>query len=141
MGTVEGIGGVFLDSSDAPALAEWYRRHLDIDFEEHPDGGSFFIVYRTRDVLTNDIRENPVFAINQTGTTLAPPEQRGLTINLRVADLESTLGHLSTAGVHVEEGRIAWEGGKHGWIRDLDGNRIELYEELPLPPDSKYRTG
>ncbi len=141
MGTVEGIGGVFLESNDAPALVEWYRRHLDIDFDEHPNGGSFFFVYRTRDVLTKEIRENPVFAINQTGTALAPAEQRGLTINLRVADLEDTLNRLTIAGVHVEAKRIAWEGGKHGWIHDLDGNRIELYEELPLPPDSKYRSG
>ena len=140
MGTVEGLGGVFLDSNDAASLADWYRLHLEIEFEEHPDGGSFFFVFRTRDLLTNEIRENPVFAINQTATTLAPPAQRGLTINLRVADLEATLNRLVTAGVQVEEKRIAWEGGKHGWIRDLDGNRIELYEELPLPPDSKYRT-
>ena len=41
----------------------------------------------------------------------------------------------------MDEQRIAWEGGKHGWIRDLDGNRLELYEELPLPADSPYRTG
>jgi catechol 2,3-dioxygenase-like lactoylglutathione lyase family enzyme len=141
MGTVEGIGGVFLDSNDAPALADWYRRHLEIDFEEHPDGGSFFFVFRTRDLVTKKIRENPVIAINQTGTDLAPAEQRGLTINLRVADLEHTLGRLIAAGVEVEEEKNAWEGGKHGWIRDLDGNRIELYEELPLAPDSKYRSG
>jgi len=141
MGTVEGIGGVFLDSNDAPALAEWYRGHLEIEFEEHPDGGSFFFVFRTRDLLTKKIRENPVFAINQTATTLAPPAQRGLTINLRVADLDSTLSRLIAAGVEVEKKRITWEGGKHGWVRDLDGNRIELYEELPLAPDSKYRTG
>ena len=134
MGTVEGIGGVFLDSNDAGALAEWYRRHLDIEFEEHPDDASFFFVFRTRDLLTNEIRENPVLAINQASTALAPAEQRGLTINLRVADLEGTLNRLITAGVHVEDRRIAWQGGKHGWVRDLDGNRIELYEELPLLP-------
>jgi hypothetical protein len=114
MGTVEGIGGVFLDSTDAAALAGWYRRHLDMDFETHPDGGSYFIVYRTRDVLTNEIRENPVFAINQTGNALAPAIQRGLTINLRVADLDGTLVRLAAAGVQVEEKRMAWAGGKHG---------------------------
>jgi catechol 2,3-dioxygenase-like lactoylglutathione lyase family enzyme len=134
MGFVEGLGGVFLDSNDARALAEWYRRHFGIEFDEHPDGGSFFVVFRTRDLNSQEIRENPVFAINQTEAALAPAEQRGLTINLRVADLEDTLSELTTAGVQVEEKRIAWEGGKHGWVRDLDGNRIELYEELPLSP-------
>jgi hypothetical protein len=25
---------------------------------------------------------------------------------------------------------LEWERGKHAWITDLDGNRVELYEEL-----------
>ncbi|MDH3261255.1 MAG: VOC family protein [Acidimicrobiia bacterium] len=139
MGKVAGIGGVFLDSNDAPALADWYRRHLEIEFETHPDNNSFYVVFRTRDLVSGEIRQNPVFAINQTDTTLAPPHERGVTVNLRVDDLERTLSRLAVEGVSVDEQRIAWEGGKHGWIRDLDGNRLELYEELPLPADSPYR--
>jgi len=141
MGVVEGLGGVFLESNDASALADWYHRHLDIDFARHPEGGSFYVVFRTRDLVTGEIRENPVFAINQTDTPLATPRQRGVTVNLRVADLEGTLSRLAGEGVEVDEQRIAWEGGKHGWIRDLDGNRLELYEELSLPADSPYPTG
>lgn len=140
MGTVEGIGGVFIDSNDAAALAAWYQRHLDIDFAEHPEGGSFYFVFQTRDLATGEIRENPVLAINQTATPLATPQQRGMTVNLRVADLERILTHLAAAGVAVDEQQVTWEGGKHGWVRDLDGNRLELYEELPLPADSPYRT-
>jgi hypothetical protein len=34
---------------------------------------------------------------------------------------------------------LEWEGGKHIRIRDPDGNQVELYEELPLAPDSPYR--
>ena len=36
-------------------------------------------------------------------------------------------------------GPLVWEGGKHGWMFDLDGNRVELYQEIPLPEDSQYR--
>ncbi len=32
------------------------------------------------------------------------------------------------------------EGGRHARIRDPEGNRVELYEELPLAPASPYRT-
>lgn len=141
MSTVEGIGGVFLDSNNASALADWYQRHLGIVFNEHPQGGSFYVVFRTRDVETGETRENPVFAINQTDAPLAAPEQRGVTVNPRVADLDEVLGRVETEGVDVDERRIAWEGGRHGWIRDLDGNRIELYQELDLPPESPYRAG
>jgi catechol 2,3-dioxygenase-like lactoylglutathione lyase family enzyme len=137
---VEGIGGVFLDSYDAAALAGWYRRHLGIDFQEHPEENSHYVVFRTRDLRSGEIRENPVFAISPAEGKLAPPQERGFVVNLRVKDLDRTLADLAAAGVTVEDQRIAWEGGKHGWIRDLDGNRIELYEELPLAPDSPYRT-
>lgn len=33
-------------------------------------------------------------------------------------------------GVETEGKMLVWERGKHHWIRNLDGNRIELYEEL-----------
>jgi catechol 2,3-dioxygenase-like lactoylglutathione lyase family enzyme len=135
---VEGIGGVFLESNDAATLADWYRRYLGIDF--HLDGDSHYVVFRTRDLHTSVIRENPVFAIVQSNETLAPPDRRGFTVNLRVVDLDLILEQLSARGIAVEEERVVWEGGKHGWVRDLDGNRIELYEELPLAPDSPYRT-
>ena len=136
--TVQGIGGVFLDSNDASALADWYQRQLGIDFSEHPEGGSFYVVFQTRDPVTGEIRQNPVFAINQTDARLAPAQERGLTVNLRVSDLDEVLNGLTARGVEIDERRVTWEGGKHGWIHDLDGNRIELYEELELPPESPY---
>ena len=40
------------------------------------------------------------------------------------------LDQLRAKGVSIEEKQIVWERGKHAWIRDLDGNRVELYEEL-----------
>ena len=137
---VEGVGGVFLDSHDAAALADWYRRHLGIDFQEHPDERSHYVVFRTRDIATGKIRENPVLGIFPAEGELAPPDERGFVVNLRVNDLDRTLDALAAADVTIEEKRITWEGGKHGWIRDLDGNRIELYEELPLAPDSPFRS-
>ena len=63
MSLVHGVGGVFIQSMDPEALAGWYTQHLDMEFEEHPDGGSYYIVFRTRDLQNGEIRENPVFAI------------------------------------------------------------------------------
>jgi len=141
MALVEGIGGVFIESEDAAALADWYREHLDIAFAKHPGGDSFFVVFRTRDLSTGEVRESPVLAISQALVVLARPEQRGVVVNLRVQDLGKALGRLEAMGVAIEDRRVEWEGGKHAWIRDLDGNRIELYEEISLPPDSEYRSG
>lgn len=129
---------MFIDSHDAAALAGWYRDHLGIEFSEHPEGGSFYVVLRTRDVATREVRHNPVFSINSTDAELAPAESRGFVINLRVGDLDKTIEQLSEANVEIEDRRIEWEGGKHAWIRDLDGNKVELYEELRLADDSPY---
>ena len=140
MSIVEGLGGLFIQSADPGALAHWYESHLGIQFEEHPDGGSYYVVFQTRDVHSGEVRGNPVFAIEPAAGRLAPPEERGLTFNLRVGDLEAVLERLTAAGLDVEDRTVVWEGGKHGWMRDLDGNRVELYEEIPLPPDSQYRS-
>jgi hypothetical protein len=37
--------------------------------------------------------------------------------------------------VEVEDRVLEWERGKHGWIRDPDGYKVELYEEI-LPDDT-----
>ena len=96
-------------------------------------------MYRTRDFHSSEVRENPVFAIEPAVDELALPAQRGFTLGLRVGDLDQTMARLVASGVAVEERTVTWEGGKHGWMIDLDGNRVELYEEIPLPPDSPYR--
>ncbi|NNC39468.1 MAG: VOC family protein [Acidimicrobiia bacterium] len=139
MSLVHGVGGVFIQSMDPEALAGWYTQHLDMEFEEHPDGGSYYIVFRTRDLQNGEIRENPVFAIEPAAGDLAEPSSRGFTLGLRVGNLDETLQRLTESGVAVEERTLVWEGGKHGWMVDHDGNRVELYEEILLPPDSPYR--
>jgi len=135
MASVQGIGGVFIDSMDAERLAHWYEENLGISMETHPDGIGYYHVFTTRDVGSSILRENPVFAINQATETLAE-QGRGFVLNLRVDDLYSLLEQLRTKNVMVEDRILEWERGKHGWIRDLDGNKVELYEEI-LPDEAR----
>jgi len=129
MASVEGIGGVFIDSMDAERLAHWYEENLGIMMEAHPDGIGYYHVFSTRDVESSVLRENPVFAINQATEALAE-KGRGFVLNLRIDDLRQFLEQLRAKNVRVEENVLEWERGKHGWIWDLDGNRVELYEEI-----------
>lgn len=129
MATVQGIGGVFIDSNDAAALARWYEAMLGVTMEANPDGSGYYHVFTTRDVATSVVRHNPVFAINQAKVPV-DEEGRGFVLNFRVDDLVAFLEELRGREVSVEEKLIEWERGKHGWICDLDGNRVELYEEL-----------
>lgn len=129
MASVQGIGGVFIDSEDAARLARWYEETLGITMEAHPDGIGYYHVFPTRDVDTSIFRENPVFAINQAKEKLAE-KGRGFVLNLRVDDLHGFLERLRAKDVMIEERILEWERGKHAWIRDPDGNRVEIYEEV-----------
>jgi catechol 2,3-dioxygenase-like lactoylglutathione lyase family enzyme len=142
-----GIGGVFIDSDDPAALAAWYDEHLGVGLAgaeglglDAPEEQSFFRVFRTRDLDSGEIRENPVFAINRATGPLAPGVERGHVIGFRIDEMDALLSQLAAAGIEPVSEMLSWEGGKHIRIRDPDGNLIELYEELPLAPDSPYRS-
>jgi catechol 2,3-dioxygenase-like lactoylglutathione lyase family enzyme len=133
------IGGVFVESDDPEALADWYSRHFSLGFVA--DGRSHYVVLRTRDFDSGEVRESPVFSITPPRGELARGTARGFTLNLRVDDFVAVMARLRSLGADVDDDTIEWEGGKHGWVRDLDGNRVEVYEELTLPPDSPHRSG
>ena len=147
MAGAQGIAGVFLDSEDPAALAAWYDEHLRVGFAgaqglglDAPEEQSFFRVFATRDIDSSEVRENPVFAINKATGPLAPGDERGHVVGLRVDDVDAVLAYMATVGIEQEGEMLVWEGGKHARIRDPDGNKVELYEELPLAPDSPYRS-
>ncbi len=52
-------------------------------------------------------------------------------INYRVDDLDALLTQLAADGVWVDPKREDEGYGKFGWIKDLDGNRLELWQPLP----------
>ena len=90
MASVQGIGGVFIDSQDAGRLAGWYQEVLGIPMEVHPNGRDYYHVFSTRDAESGMLSENPVFAIYQAREPLAE-QGRGFTLNLRVDDLDGFL--------------------------------------------------
>ena len=136
MANVEGIGGVFIYSIDAKRLADWYQSVLGIKMEKHPDGASFYKVFQTRDLQSGEVRENPVFAIKPCISSMVT-DLPGYMLNLRVDDLEEFLEQIRAFDVTIEDKTLEWQGGKHAWIWDLDGNKIELYEEIFIDPDSE----
>ena len=134
MANVQGIGGVFIRSNDFKALAKWYEDVLGVEMETMPEGKSVFKVFWTRDHKTSEERANPVFAIEQSDGPIPEGEGKAESylLNLRVDDLEGFLEQLKAKGIDTIKENLVWEGGKHAWIRDIDGNTIELYEELKM---------
>ena len=61
-------------------------------------------------------------------------------INYRVADLKKMLAQLKRAGVWIDPKSQTQDSeyGKFAWIKDGEGNRIELWEP-PTPPKPKKK--
>src|SRR5436309_2659586 len=98
MAIVQGLGGAFIYSNDPSRLAQWYQSRLGLEMEVHPNGSEYYIVFRTRDIASQRIRENPVFAIKQAAQRLGE-DRSGFMVNLRVDDLDAMLLQLRDRGV------------------------------------------
>ncbi len=137
MALIDGVGGAFVFSNDPERLAGWYREHLGFEFEGSAEFGAFYQVFWGLDPENASRRMDTTFAIMkaeiQVGRTAPADEPESMygdqpfMVNLRVQDLDMVLSQLAAKGVEpikrVDEGY-----GVFAWIRDADGNRVELYQ-------------
>jgi predicted enzyme related to lactoylglutathione lyase len=124
MARVTGIGGVFLRSRDPKAMAKWYAEHLGItlsDFNgtgfqwaDEVPAGTGMTAWSTFPQDTSYFGEGP----------------QGAMINYRVDDIDALLATLSAAGVWIDPKREDYAYGRFAWIKDCDGNRVELWQPL-----------
>ncbi len=126
MARVTGIGGVFLRSQDPSALARWYAKHLGVTLSDH--GGATFAWSDQVPEGTGATAWSP-FPMN---TTYFGEGPQAVMVNYRVDDLDALLEQLAAAGVWVDPHREDYDYGRFAWIRDCDGNRLELWQ--PLEP-------
>ncbi len=120
---VTGIGGVFLVSADPAALSAWYRDMLGIDIEwEH--GHTFH--WKNDDAPGGDAMT--VWSVFPDSTKYLEPSKSRFMVNYRVRDLHAMIKQLREAGATVMEKVEESEYGKFGWVIDLDGNKVELWE-------------
>jgi predicted metalloprotease with PDZ domain len=124
---VDGIGGVFIYSNNAVRLAEWYEKNLGLKSTEFEQGGAFVLAFKYRRA-DNNAESETVWAILQSGEqrTATPPQYA---INYRVSDMRRMLTHLRANGVQIEKTE-EHPNGRFAWVKDADGNRVELWEKL-----------
>ena len=126
---VSGIGGAFLFSNDAAALAAWYARHLGIGPAQHnPDEDCHYCEFTTPAPDRPDGVARTVWSVFQSKEPL-PSGRPAFMVNYRVPDLAAMLAHLRALGVSIEKTQDE-SYGRFAWVHDPDGNRIELYQEL-----------
>ena len=126
MKRVTGIGGIFFKAKDAPALQAWYKRHLAIDVQEW--GGTAFT---WADSDGKPVGGTTVWSVGD-GSNFAP-SNASFMVNYRVEDLVALLQALRDEGCQVLEETDDSEYGKFGWVIDLEGNKVELWQ----PPEGQ----
>lgn len=124
---VVGIGGVFFKTKDPKATKGWYKKHLGFNTD---DWGCTF---KSTDEKGNNaiIQWSPF----KDDTKYFEPSTKDFMINYRVENLTELLEELKKEGVNVVGKMEEYDYGKFGWIIDLDGNKIELWEpknDVPL---------
>lgn len=125
MARVTGVGGVFLRSADPKALVAWYKKHLGMEV------GSCGAAFLWTDEVPRGTGMT-VWSAFAGDTTYFGEGNQAVMINYRVDDLDALLADLVAAGVWVDPKRMDESSGRFAWIKDCDGNRIELWQ--PLEP-------
>jgi predicted enzyme related to lactoylglutathione lyase len=123
MARVTGIGGVFLKSADPKRLTAWYAEHLGIDVK--PWGVSF----EWSDEVPAGTGATAWSIFPAASDHFGDSGQQAM-INYRVDDMDALLEKLKAADVWIDPTRDDSEYGKFAWIKDCDGNRVELWQPL-----------
>lgn len=117
---VTGIGGIFFKTKDPVAVKEWYNKHLGLNTDQW--GCTFW--WKDNDGNDCSTQWSPF----KEDTTYFEPSKKDFMMNYRVENLEELLKTLRAEGVTVMDEIQKAEEGKFGWILDLEGNKIELWE-------------
>ena len=119
---VTGIGGFFFKSENPKELVAWYGKYLGLKTDDY--GSTFW----WKDANGNDCSTQwSPFAVD---TTYFAPSEKQFMQNFRVDNLELLLQKLSDEGVTIVGDMQTYEYGKFGWILDIEGNKIELWEPI-----------
>jgi predicted enzyme related to lactoylglutathione lyase len=70
-----------------------------------------------------------VYSIQSSPTPLAK-ERNQAVVNYRVRDLSALLRQLRAANIEIEKEVDYDDYGRFAWIRDPEGNKIELYQPV-----------
>jgi predicted enzyme related to lactoylglutathione lyase len=122
MAKAVGIGGIFFKARDPQALSAWYATHLGIPTQ---DEGSLAFDGPESTGMT-------VFAPFPHDTRYFGDGDQQSMVNFRVDDLDGLLVQLTAAGVRIDPKREDYAYGRFAWIWDPEGNRIELWQPLPM---------
>lgn len=119
---VTGLGGFFFKSKNPKELVAWYGKHLGLKTDQY--GSTFW--WKDKDGKDCSTQWSP-FAED---TAYIRPSEKQFMQNFRVVNLDKLLDKLSDEGVTIVGDVESYACGKFGWILDIEGNKIELWEPI-----------
>lgn len=121
---VTGLGGIFFKVKDAKKVGAWYKKHLGLAIE--PWGGCSF---PWRDAKSPKKKGTTVWSPFPGDTEYFGTGKQSHMVNYRVANLKKVLADLKREKVWIDpKGIEKSEYGQFAWIKDGEGNRIELWQ-------------
>jgi predicted enzyme related to lactoylglutathione lyase len=125
---IDGIGGAFLFTNDVKRLATWYRECLGIIPQgEDAECSSVYAAFEYRDMANPQLKRTIAWSIMPAKEDIAGKPRTGK-INYTVKSMAETLAHLRSQGVAIEKSEEYPGMGTFAWLKDPDGNSVELWE-------------
>jgi predicted enzyme related to lactoylglutathione lyase len=125
---IDGIGGAFLFTNDTKRLAEWYRDNLGIAFEgADAECSSVYATFDYRDIANPKIKRTIAWSIMAAKEDIVGKPRTGK-INYTVKNMAEFVAQLKSKGVTIEKTEEYPGMGTFAWLKDPDGNPIELWE-------------
>ena len=125
---VDGIGGAFLLTNDVKRLATWYRDCLGILPQgEDAECKSVYAAFEYRDLAKPELKRTIAWSIMPSKENIKDAPRTGK-INYTVNSMSETLAHLKSKGVAIEKSEEYPGMGTFAWLKDPDGNSVELWE-------------
>ena len=121
---VTGLGGFFFKTKEPKELKAWYKKHLGLNTDDY--GCTFW--WKDEKGNACSTQWSPF----KDDTTYFAPSEKEFMQNFRVANLEVLLEQLKAEGVTIVGEMESYDYGKFGWILDLEGNKIELWEPIDV---------
>jgi catechol 2,3-dioxygenase-like lactoylglutathione lyase family enzyme len=123
MARVTGLGGVFLRARDPKALTNWYAEHLGLRMTDW--GG---VVFVWDECPAPEGHGETVWSLFPAGTDYFGDSGQTWMLNFRVDDLGALLAQLRARRVWIDPKQTEEANGRFAWIKDGEGNRVELWE-------------
>lgn len=119
MAKVTGIGGIFFTCKDVAATKLWYEKHLGLPIDDY--GCTFW------NGITKE-KTSQQWSPFKSNTDYFNPQEQEFMMNYRVDDLVVLLEQLKESGVEIVGAIQEFDYGKFGWIIDIDGRKVELWQ-------------